>query len=239
MANQPEWTTSLRAQHRELVVRRDELKSRYGEHVQHQSRKSRSKRKPSKQSESTKFENKGEGRKSVDRSRELEQEREYLNEKIRGLYTGFLDRVSDSDDEYQEQIQALLRAFQYNISTTVVASVVGCSKGHARRFEWDSKHQIVREKAWSRKQRKNQAPPLLNEEVRTRDDQQCVRCGSSTEIVVHHIEPAGQYGPAVMDNLATLCPQCHSAAHGGDVSSGEVIYDSAEAFWNWTRENDR
>jgi 5-methylcytosine-specific restriction endonuclease McrA len=47
-----------------------------------------------------------------------------------------------------------------------------------------------------------------------RDGGACVRCGSATELAVHHIQPLGQGGDALDDwGLETLCSQCHKAAH--------------------------
>jgi len=170
-----------------------------------------------------------------DRRRELEKEQ--VRQEFIELYSRCLERACESEATYEEQIRVLLSVFQYDIPSRVVADVVGCSRGHARRFEWDEGQKEVREKAWSRKQRAHQVPPALAEQVRIRDDHECVRCGSDDELRVHHIDPAGQQGPAVMENLGTLCNQCHKVAHGGNVSSGEVIHDSVEEFWNWATED--
>jgi len=163
---------------------------------------------------------------------------EQVRQKLTELYTQCLERACESEATYEEQIRVLLSVFQYDIPSRVVADVVGCSHGHARRFEWDNDQKEVREKAWSQKQRAHQVPPALAEQVRIRDNHECVRCGSDDQLSVHHIDPAGQHGPAVMENLATLCNQCHKAAHGGNVSSGEVIHDSVTEFWNWATEGE-
>jgi len=69
--------------------------------------------------------------------------------------------------------------------------------------------------------------------VLDRDDSACVRCSATAELVVHHIIPARQGGAPHMGNLATLCEDCHRAAHDGLINSGEVFYESIDAFWRW------
>ena len=48
--------------------------------------------------------------------------------------------------------------------------------------------------------------------VLERDDFKCVRCGSTWDLQVHHIIGAAEGGRTVMENLETLCHDCHVAA---------------------------
>ena len=47
--------------------------------------------------------------------------------------------------------------------------------------------------------------------VKMRDDFKCVRCGSAEKIRVHHINGTKSHR---MENLETLCLECHHAEHG-------------------------
>lgn len=150
----------------------------------------------------------------------------------RELYEKFLNQMFSGETEYQTQIVALLAVFQHDIPSNLVADVVGCSTGYARRFEYRP-DTGVREKTWSQKQGESRVGPKLRQRVLTRDNSECVRCGSVDELVVHHILPARRGGPPLMSNLATLCGPCHETAHDGVINSGRVFYNSVEDFWDW------
>lgn len=53
----------------------------------------------------------------------------------------------------------------------------------------------------------------IRERVLERDDRTCRNCGSSTNLVVHHIVPIKATGTNRLGNLATLCRDCHRHAH--------------------------
>ena len=46
-----------------------------------------------------------------------------------------------------------------------------------------------------------------------RDNWRCVRCGSPVDLEMHHVEPLDQGGPHSLDNVSTLCRDCHIDAH--------------------------
>ncbi|MAU00348.1 MAG: hypothetical protein CL608_24670 [Anaerolineaceae bacterium] len=46
--------------------------------------------------------------------------------------------------------------------------------------------------------------------VFARDNHQCIQCGSTKELQVHHHHPRRQNGTNQMDNLQTLCRNCHA-----------------------------
>lgn len=136
-------------------------------------------------------------------------------------------------DEYRTRIISLLHSFEYPIPSRVIAGVVGCSKGHARRYYWDDEGQCVREKQWSLAQRKRQATPKQVEAVLERDGYCCVRCKRAEPLLVHHIVPVSQGGTTAEENLVTLCKSCHRAAHGKAMNRGKVQYESTEEFHTW------
>jgi 5-methylcytosine-specific restriction endonuclease McrA len=46
-----------------------------------------------------------------------------------------------------------------------------------------------------------------------RDGWKCQCCGSSVNLQVHHLKFRGRLGSDVLDNLITLCVDCHSKEH--------------------------
>lgn len=152
---------------------------------------------------------------------------------ISSIYIEFDTAVDRDRDDFRTRITVLLKAFQYPIPTRVVAGVIGCSTGHARRFYWSEKEKRVREKKWSERQRREQAPPNLVDQICRRDGSECIRCGGEQDLQIHHIQPVSQGGTATERNLAALCSDCHQAAHLGHVSSGEVAYATEGEFWCW------
>jgi 5-methylcytosine-specific restriction endonuclease McrA len=54
----------------------------------------------------------------------------------------------------------------------------------------------------------------LSESVKHRDGHKCTDCGASgVELHVHHVIPLSKGGTNDLDNLTTLCRQCHSMIH--------------------------
>lgn len=149
------------------------------------------------------------------------------------LYQTFDDEFTEEGTAYDDRIAALLATFEYPIPTRVVAEVIGCSNGHARRFYWDDTTRDVREKEWARRQREEQVPPRLVSQILVRDRHRCVRCSSRKELVVHHVTPVNAGGTAEEENLATLCSPCHQGAHGGALNTGEVVYNGICGFRSW------
>lgn len=71
-------------------------------------------------------------------------------------------------------------------------------------------------------------PGDVADEVKTRDGERCVRCGSKKDVEIHHIIP----GQSTPENLALLCRDCHREAHGEDFYSADLVYDTRDEFWN-------
>lgn len=57
-------------------------------------------------------------------------------------------------------------------------------------------------------------PNSKRKEVYQRDGYRCALCDRSDGLQIHHCIPKGQGGSDRIDNLITLCPYCHSLAHG-------------------------
>jgi 5-methylcytosine-specific restriction endonuclease McrA len=49
--------------------------------------------------------------------------------------------------------------------------------------------------------------------VLERDRWKCQRCGSSVNLQVHHLQYRGRLGPDALDNLISLCADCHYQEH--------------------------
>jgi 5-methylcytosine-specific restriction endonuclease McrA len=54
---------------------------------------------------------------------------------------------------------------------------------------------------------------VLCRKVLERDGWRCQRCGRSSELQVHHIRFRSALGDDDLDNLITLCSECHQSAH--------------------------
>jgi len=54
---------------------------------------------------------------------------------------------------------------------------------------------------------------LLRHRVLDRDGWRCQHCSSSKDLHVHHLEKRSNLGDDDMDNLITLCANCHRKQH--------------------------
>lgn len=66
-----------------------------------------------------------------------------------------------------------------------------------------------------------------------RDGGKCLICDSTEDLNLHHIIPVNPFynGRSVVENVATLCEDCHWDAHGNEWR--DISYDSKEEFWSW------
>jgi 5-methylcytosine-specific restriction endonuclease McrA len=53
----------------------------------------------------------------------------------------------------------------------------------------------------------------LKNEVLERDGWRCQNCGSPINLQVHHLKSRGQLGHDALQNLITLCVDCHHQRH--------------------------
>lgn len=69
-----------------------------------------------------------------------------------------------------------------------------------------------------------------------RDDYSCTNCNyNGGRLHVHHERPRSRGGTDHLDNLKTLCPDCHADEHGAAaclLCGGVVHHDSGEACWS-------
>ncbi len=56
---------------------------------------------------------------------------------------------------------------------------------------------------------------VLRNQVLERDKWRCQFCGSSNNLHVHHQRSRGKGGDDHLENLITLCANCHRSVHEG------------------------
>jgi len=141
------------------------------------------------------------------------------------LYT---DLVPPADYETKkEHVIALKSTFPYlRLHDELVVRAADCSMSYAKQFQYVP-GEGVGDREVSRRLRGN---------ALDRDDHRCVSCGSDDDLHVHHIIPRSQGGPNELDNLATLCAECHQYAHGrgseGRADYTKVDYADRDRFWD-------
>lgn len=59
----------------------------------------------------------------------------------------------------------------------------------------------------------------LRAQTLQRDGYQCVTCGTTHGLEIHHLIALHAGGPDRLDNLSTRCHACHTAAHHAPASS--------------------
>lgn len=73
------------------------------------------------------------------------------------------------------------------------------------------------------------------EDLRTRaikrDGSRCRRCNSSTRLQVHHLCYRGRYEDTVLEDLETICRECHRKEHGLGPNEYESYYRVLELNW--------
>ena len=72
-------------------------------------------------------------------------------------------------------------------------------------------------------------PNALRKAVYRRDGYRCALCDSTKYIQIHHCVPRGKGGTNSIQNLITLCSDCHAMAHGAAVVAWDDIDESAIA----------
>ena len=64
-----------------------------------------------------------------------------------------------------------------------------------------------------------EAYKALCSQVLGRDNWRCQNCGASENLQVHHIQWRSKLGHDILENLITLCSNCHEALHRGPANS--------------------
>lgn len=49
--------------------------------------------------------------------------------------------------------------------------------------------------------------------ILARDNRQCVLCGTTRNLTLHHVRPKSAGGPGKPPNVVTLCETCHRGIH--------------------------
>ncbi len=62
----------------------------------------------------------------------------------------------------------------------------------------------------------------LRRQVLERDGWRCQHCGRATQLEVHHIRMRSKLGDDALENLITLCTDCHKAKHSGKRPVGKM-----------------
>lgn len=135
------------------------------------------------------------------------------------------DKLGIEKDEetpqYHDEDWLREKYWDEGLSQREMADIVGT--GRARIQYWMKKHDIERrsvgqqpigETAMYRSFYKTRDWRDAKSKARERDDEECQECGSDDDLHVHHIEPMSQGGAKLdLDNLVTLCRDCHYAKH--------------------------
>ena len=164
-----------------------------------------------------------------------------LDEQLDEVWELAADILINDDSTKKENIGRIWAAFGEDAPNQRVAEAVGCHSQYPGRLTFDPDSNTVDYKQHVKKRKENQVRPKLRREILERDGQACVRCGGGDgeqDLKIHHIDPVDNEGPAIPENLAALCNECHSAAHDAR-GAGEVFYNSATGFWQWVREGSR
>lgn len=144
------------------------------------------------------------------------------------------DRFADLEQVSNEAlISVLWQRYQVRVQYAEIARAVGTTPQYVRQVlgagSGGDIGQLIDSMAFLGSE---SVPDDLATAVRARDGGACVRCGSGEDIEMHHVIP----GESTLDNLATLCRDCHHDAHGGDFYTSTLVYDSHEKFWqDWRR----
>lgn len=68
--------------------------------------------------------------------------------------------------------------------------------------------------------------------VKHRDGFRCVECGSTEDLLAHHIVPRALGGKDILSNGKTLCRKCHSKTHTGKLSA-DAIFEAKNGYKNF------
>jgi CO dehydrogenase/acetyl-CoA synthase alpha subunit len=63
----------------------------------------------------------------------------------------------------------------------------------------------------------------VRKEALRRDNYECIECGKNENLNVHHVIPISEGGEDSLNNVITLCIDCHIEAHEGESSSAFLI----------------
>lgn len=173
----------------------------------------------------------------IDAKPGLETRKTELREQTIDCLDELLCDLRVDDETKKDQVIALKEALQLNFRGDLIAEVVDCSKGYPGKFKWDDdkKCVVLREDVEAR--RRNRFSASQKEKVKHRDNHVCVKCGSGSQLRVHHIIPVEDDGGGNVNNGATLCKSCHDSLHQWK-SGYDEDYESISEFWSWVTKQD-
>lgn len=148
----------------------------------------------------------------------------------------FLENRFDDLDEVSNKVQILTlwQRYQVRVQYGEIARAVGTTPQYVRQVIGEDPGGFLGQMMDSMDFLGSEPiPDHVAEEIKTRDEGNCVRCSSTEDIEIHHIIP----GDSVPDNLATLCRDCHREAHREDFYTSNLAYDTRDEFWNtWIKQ---
>lgn len=145
------------------------------------------------------------------------------------------DEFGELDDvSYRVQILLLWQRHKHRVEYGEIARAVGTTPRYVRQVVGtESNGEIYKIIDSMEFLGSESVPNNLAVEVKARDDRRCVQCEYTQDIEVHHIIP----GESTLENLATLCRNCHLEAHEGNFYSSNLAYDTCDGFWkDWVDE---
>lgn len=150
---------------------------------------------------------------------------------LMAFYQSYLNDSTIKFGTKKSKIMELKRSFPYlRENQNLLASTIDSSFHYVSQFKLNGED-IINEKI----------PKRLKRQTRERDDHQCVRCGNENDLQIHHVIPLARGGDHELENLATLCEDCHRMAHKGrqdkngkirGMEYSKISYDSVDEFWN-------
>lgn len=134
------------------------------------------------------------------------------------LFNARLEGLCDID-------KALVVKYHYDMSPSRLSHLFSIPEQKLYRTEATDRHdgQIVGSYRTKRQQNRDQL-------VLDRDASRCISCGSTRDIVIHHIVPKGKSGSDDITNKTVLCSVCHDWVHDGSASTARIIYNSVGEF---------
>lgn len=95
-----------------------------------------------------------------------------------------------------------------------------------------------------KKKKLKNIPKAIRTYVKERDHHQCVVCGTTKSLQLHHLITKGRYDPALYNldhvhdprNLATVCNDCHRRIHDDPVMMEKMLMWQKIKFGNVRKE---
>ena len=182
---------------------------------------------------------------------------EKTDAELTDLYKSLLEDRFRAPEEVskKDRICVLLQIFGEKVNSLAMSEAVNTTQNYIKHFgacdDVDESTygvtQYYREELYNRGdaavvlQRKMYRTNSLSTQVRNavldRDENKCRRCGSTETLEIHHIIPYSRGGKDEVQNLATLCHDCHRAATLTRSSSGEVPAYPPGEFEAWLEDD--